>query len=448
MLGFSGTREWVYPQSIKGRFTTLRRWSFLALHLILFVTPWIGVGGHPLLLIDIPTRQVFLFGAIFTASDSFFFLLLLLFLAFALFFFTSLWGRLWCGYACPQTVFLESWIRPLEIWIEGDRTQRKRRDKQVLSFDRVWRKVVKWAAFLAVALLLAAAIVSLFVPARELWTGGAGNFAYSFVAFFTFLWYLDFTWFREQFCNFLCPYARFQSALTDEETLLIGYDPARGEPRGGRQAAADGRCIACNKCVVVCPQGIDIRDGFQMECIQCARCIDACVSVMDKLGHRTLVEYTSMAEQEGRTVRRLRPRTVVYAGLLLALAAFGFTLMAQRLPFEATVNRVPGSLYTVDPDGFIRNTYLVQITNNKPGDAPVEFQVTVEGIPGAQILAQDVVLASTETRTLPLIVRVPQDQRIGRTTILEVSVVSPDGEMRIPTTFKTGAAVDPGTDWD
>jgi cytochrome c oxidase accessory protein FixG len=403
-------------------------------------------GGHPFLLIDIPARQVFLVGAIFTASDSFFFLLLLLFLAFALFFFTSLWGRLWCGYACPQTVFLESWIRPLEIWIEGDRTQRKRRDKQEWSWDWIWRKTAKWAAFLAVSTLLATAIVSLFVPARDLWTGRAGGLAYSFVGVFTFLWYLDFTWFREQFCNFLCPYARFQSALTDDETLLIGYDPARGDPRGGKQAAAEGRCIACNKCVVVCPQGIDIRDGFQLECIQCARCVDACVSVMDKLGHRTLVEYTSQAEQEGRTVRRLRPRTLVYGGLLVALAAFGFTLMAHRLPFEATVNRVPGSLFTLDPDGFIRNTYLVQITNNKAGDDPVDFQVSVEGIPGAEVLAQDVQLASTETRTLPLIVRIPQDQALGRTTYIQVRVVSPDGEISVPTTFKTGATFDAGTD--
>jgi cytochrome c oxidase accessory protein FixG len=290
------------------------------------------------------------------------------------------------------------------------------------------------------------AMVSFFVPAGALWTGQGGRLAYSFVGVFTFLWYLDFTWFREQFCNFLCPYARFQSALTDNETLLIGYDPARGEPRGGKTAAAEGRCIACNKCVVVCPQGIDIRNGFQLECIQCARCIDACVSVMDKLGHRTLVEYTSLAEQEGRRVRRLRPRTVVYGGLLLALAAFGFTLASQRLPFEATVNRVPGSLFTLDPDGFVRNTYLVQITNNKPGDMPVDFQVSVEGIPGAQILAQNVSLGSSETRTLPLIVRVSQNQAMGRTTPIEVRVVSPDGEIGIQTTFKTGAAVDSGTE--
>ncbi len=447
MLGFSGTREWVYPQSVKGRFTTLRRWTFLGLHLILFITPWIKVRGRPALLIDIPARQVSFFGSIFTASDTFFLLLILLFAAFALFFFTSLWGRLWCGYACPQTVFLETWIRPLEVWIEGDRSRRKRRDEQGFSRDKAWRKVAKWSAFLAVSLLLAAAMVSFFVPARELWTGQAGQVAYSFVAALTFLWYLDFTWFREQFCNFLCPYARFQSALTDDETLLIGYDPARGEPRGrGKKTAAAGRCIECNKCVVVCPQGIDIRDGFQLECIQCARCIDACTSVMEKLGHRTLVEYTSLAEQEGRTVRRLRPRTVVYGGLLAALLVFGFTLASRRVPFEATVNRVPGTLFTLDPDGYIRNTFLLQITNNAPGDERVQFRVFVEGIPGAEVSVPEVALASTEARTLPLVVRVPQDQELGRTTNIEVRVVSPGGEISIPTTFKTGATVDPGTD--
>jgi len=444
MLGFSGTREWVYPQSISGRFTTLRRWTFLALHLILFGSPWVMVKGHPLLLVDIPARRVFLFGGIFTASDTFFLLLILLFLTFSLFFFTALWGRLWCGYTCPQTVFLESWIRPLEIWIEGDRTQRKRRDRLGWSFDRVWRKVAKWAAFLAVSLLLGMAMVSLFVPARDLWTLTAGSLAYSFVGAFTFLWYWDFTWFREQFCNFLCPYARFQSALTDDETLLVGYDPRRGEPRGGKEAAADGRCIACNKCVVVCPQGIDIRDGFQLECIQCARCIDACVSVMDRLGHRTLVEYTSLAEGEGRTVQRLRARTVIYGALLASLVIFGGLLMAQRVPFEATVNRVPGSLFTLDPDGFVRNTYLLKITNNSPGDAAVDYTVSVEGLPGAEVLFQDVTLGSNQTITLPLIVRLPQDEGLQRTMPMEVRVFSPDGELRVPTTFKSGAAIGVG----
>ncbi|MFC1661579.1 cytochrome c oxidase accessory protein CcoG [Gemmatimonadota bacterium] len=396
------------------------------------------------MLIDIPARRVFLFGGTFTASDTFFLLLLTLFLAFALFFFTSLWGRIWCGYACPQTVFLETWIRPLEIWIEGDRVQRKRRDGQAWGVDRIWRKAAKWIAFLAVSFLLSMAIVSLFTGTQSLWTGQAGSLAYTFVAAFTALWYLDFTWFREQFCNYLCPYARFQSALTDDESLLIAYDPARGEPRGGKEAATDGRCIACNKCVVVCPQGIDIRDGFQLECIQCARCIDACVSVMDKLGHRTLVEYSTQAEAEGRTVRRLRPRTLVYGGLLAALLVFGFTLMARRVPFEATVNRAPGSLFTVDPDGFVRNTYLVQLTNNNADDAVVDYQVLVEGLSDAEVLTQVVSLGSTESRTVPLIVRVPVSSGLGRTTPIDVRVVSPDGELLIPTTFKTGAALGSG----
>jgi cytochrome c oxidase accessory protein FixG len=389
--------------------------------------------------------MVFLFGGIFTASDAFFLLLLMLFLAFSLFFFTALWGRLWCGYACPQTVFLETWIRPLEIWIEGDRTQRKRRDGQGWTLDRAWRKAAKWTAFLMVSFLLAMAIVSLFVPARELWTLRGGALAYAFVGIFTFLWYWDFTWFREQFCNFLCPYARFQSALTDDETLLIGYDPSRGEPRGGKSAAADGRCIACNKCVVVCPQGIDIRDGFQLECIQCARCIDACTSVMDKLGHRTLVEYTSMAESEGRTVRRLRPRTLIYGGLLTSLVLFAGVLVAQRVPFEATVNRVPGSLFTLDADGFVRNTYLVQITNNQAGEEPVEFFVDVEGLENPQVLFESVSLASNESRTLPLIVRMPQAASLQRTMPMEVTVRSSEGELRLPTTFKSGAAMGAGS---
>ncbi len=406
---------------------------------MVFATParWVTI-----LSMRTPRASLVAMDSTFTASDTFFLLLLLLFLAFALFFFTALWGRLWCGYACPQTVFLETWIRPLEMWIEGDRTTRKRRDQQGWGLDRAWRKAAKWAAFGAVSFLLGMALVSLFVPARELWTGNAGPVAYALVGVLTFLWYWDFTWFREQFCNFLCPYARFQSALTDDETLLIAYDPVRGEPRGGKGAGEQGRCIACNKCVVVCPQGIDIRDGFQLECIQCARCIDACQSVMEKLGHPTLVDYSSMAEAEGRTVRRLRPRTLIYGGLLAALVVLGFTLARARVPFEATVNRVPGSLYTVDADGFVRNTYLLQITNNRVDEAPILYQVSVEGIPGAEILAQPIRLGATESRTLPLVVRMPTDPAMERTIRMEVVIRSPDGELRVPSTFKSGEALD------
>lgn len=442
MLGFSNTREWVYPQSISGGFTTLRRWTFLALHVVLFVAPWITIRGHPLVLIDIPARRLFLFGSIYTAADTIFLLLLLLFMAFALFFFTAVFGRLWCGYACPQTVFLESWIRPLELWIEGDRITRRRRDRKGFTFDLAWRKAAKWSAFLLVSFLLAMAMVSLFTGARELWTLQAGPVAYAFVGVLTAAWYLDFTWFREQFCNYLCPYARFQSALTDSETLLVSYDEDRGEPRGGGKVAAEeGRCIACQKCVVVCPQGIDIREGFQMECIQCARCIDACTSVMEPLGHETLVRYSSIAVDEGRKLRTWRPRTLVYGGLLTALTAASVILLLGRVPFEANVNRAAGSLFQVDADGFVRNTYLLRITNKDANVGPMEYTVRLEGLDEAELLTDTVVLESTGTRTLPLIIRVPVAAVTQRTIPIQVHVESASGNVVLPTTFKTGANV-------
>lgn len=444
--GMTGTREWVYPQSIQGSFMRLRRWTFLGLHLLLFVVPWITVKGHPLLLIDLPHRRVHLVGAIFTPADTIFLLLLLLFMAFSLFFFTAIFGRVWCGYACPQTVFLESWIRPLEQWIEGDRTQRKRRDGAGLSWDKAWRKGAKWAVFVAVSLLLGMAMTSLFAGARPLWTGRASAMSYTFVVIFAAFWFVDFTWFREQFCIYLCPYARFQSALTDDETLLVSYDAARGEPRGPKRGP-EGGCISCQKCVVVCPQGIDIRNGFQLECIQCARCIDACESVMSRFEQPTLVRYSSIAaDEEGKRARPFRPRTVIYGGLLGALAAAAVVLMLGRVPFEATVNRAPGSLYQIDADGYVRNTYLLKITNNDSGAGTVVYHVALDGIEGAELTTSDLTVAPEASETVPLIVRVPAALADRRTMPLTLRVTSPSAELLVPTTFKTGVHTGAGDD--
>jgi cytochrome c oxidase accessory protein FixG len=440
MTVFSGTRQWVYPLAVDGRFQRLRRWTFLALHVVLFVIPWVTVAGHPALLFDLEDRRLYAFGAIFTAADTILLLLMLLFLAFSLFFFTSLYGRIWCGYACPQTVFLDAWIRPLERWIEGDRALRRRRDQSGWSPDLVWRKAAKWTVFALVSLVTAMAFMSFFAGARELWTGRAGPVEYALVGIFTVGWFLDFAWFREQFCNFLCPYARFQSALVDDETVQISYDARRGEPRGAG-ARAEGRCIACNRCVAVCPAGIDIRDGFQLECIACARCVDACEDVMGDLGHESLVRYSTLAADQGRPTRRLRPRTVVYAGLLTGLAAVWTGLVLTHSPFEAGVSRAPGSLFTVDTDGAVRNTYLLRITNNDADPEPISFTVEVEGLAGAEVLAQDVRLGSTESRTLPLVVRVRDGGGLPRTVPIKVRVTSPRSEMVLDATFKSGGAV-------
>jgi cytochrome c oxidase accessory protein FixG len=441
MVGFKGTRQWIYVQSVEGKFTTIRRWTFAALHVILFLTPWVPVGGRPAFLFDLESRQLFVLGQIYTAADTIFLLIVLLFLAFTLFFFTSLFGRMWCGYACPQTVFLEAWIRPLEKLIEGDRSTRLHRERVGLSFDMAWRKAAKWGVFLVVSLVVSMAIMSYFAGATQLWTLRGGRVEYVIVAIFTVVWFLDFAWFREQFCNYLCPYARFQGALTDDDTVQITYLPERGEPRGDKAAATDGRCIDCNKCVVVCPAGIDIRDGYQLECIACARCIDACVSVMEKLDHETLVTYRSEAAMEGKKTRLLRPRTFAYAAMLVGLVVVGSAMVIGRIPFQASVNRAPGSLFNVDADGYVRNTYLLKVTNNSISSEPVVYQVRVEGLDNAVVVIQDPVLASSESRTVPLVIRVPASQRLPRTIPIRVFVVSPGGELVLDATFKTGAEV-------
>ncbi|HEY0305280.1 MAG TPA: cytochrome c oxidase accessory protein CcoG [Longimicrobiales bacterium] len=439
MLGFSGSREWVYVQWIRGKYQRRRHFTFAVLHLILFLTPWLIISGHPVLRFDLEARRLFAFGAVFTAADTILLLLLLLFLAFSLFFFTSLYGRLWCGFGCPQTVMLDTWVRPIERWIEGERTTRQRRDAGPWTLDKAWRKALKWSVYLLAAIVVAMSFMSFFAGARELWTGRGGTVEYALVGIIAAGWFADFVWFREQFCNYLCPYARFQSALVDPHTLLIAYDPKRGEPRGGKTAKTEGRCLACEKCAAVCPQGIDIRNGFQLECIACARCVDACTGVMQKVGHESLISYTTNAEQHGRQPRRIQPRTVAYAAMLTGIAAVAVLMLATRTPFEVSVARIPGSLYSVDPDGYVRNTYMLRIANNDAIADAARFNVAVEGLESAEVVVPEIALASMESRMIPLVVRVPVTSAIDRTYPMRVRVTTAIGERVVETTFKSGA---------
>jgi cytochrome c oxidase accessory protein FixG len=437
MLGFKIKRNWIYEQKVTGPWQRLRKATFALLHVFLFVTPWITIKGNPAVLIDLPNRRLYAFGAIFSAADTIFLLLLLLFLAFSLFFFTSLFGRLWCGFACPQTVFLDTWIRPFEEWVEGDWVRRRKRDEGGWSLDRAWRKAVKWTGYLAISVVIAMAFASFFAGARALWSGQGSALEYAIVGIFSAVWFLDLAWFREQFCNYLCPYARFQSALTDADSLLVQYNIPRGEPRGGADAKTAGRCIECNKCVFVCPQGIDIRDGFQLECIACARCIDACDIVMQKLGHESLIEWSSLSETSGKKKHRVRPRTAVYAGLLTGIVATAAVLLAARAPFDAAVQRAPGSLFVMDADGYVRNTYLLRVTNKEPSAAPVPFHIRVEGVPAEDVIVQDIQLESTQSQTIPMIIRMKASPDLPRTIPIEVHVSSPAHEVELDATFKT-----------
>jgi cytochrome c oxidase accessory protein FixG len=463
MFGFVGTRRWVYDREIDGTFQRLRRWTFLGLHGILFGLPWLRVDGNPALLFDLPQRKLFAFGAVFTPKDTLLLALLAMFLAFALFFFTALFGRLWCGYACPQTVLLDSWVRPLERWIEGGHMMRRRRDEGGWVWDKIWRKAAKWSVFALAAFVVSMSFMGFFVPATALWSGAADSTAYALVAIFTAVWFLDFAWFREQFCNFLCPYARFQSVMVDDRTLTIAYDAVRGEPRGGKGAGPEGRCIDCKKCVTVCPQGIDIRDGFQLECIGCARCIDACESVMSNFEQPTLVRYGSLVQlayERGvearaageaprlappstrrRRLGRPRARVVAYSLLLAVLLGAMGSIVTTRVPFDAGIARAPGSLFTVDDDGYVRNTFLVRVANKAAGegDATTAFRFTVEGLPaGAHVVAQEVTLQATESRVVPLVVRMPVGAARARTLPMKLHVASPSGERVLEMTFKSG----------
>ncbi len=432
---FSHSRQWLYPMSIKGRFSSWHKRTAAILFFILGVVPWLRYKGDPLFLANLATRRMTFFGNVFTASDGFLILVTALSAAFGLFLFTALFGRVWCGYACPQSVFMINIVFPIERWIEGSRAKHMRRDEQGFSVATTARKAVKFGLFALIAFVISMSFMGFFVRTDVLWTGAASTTAYSAVAFFTFLWFWDFAWFREQVCNYVCPYARFQGALTDDESLVIAYDVPRGEPRG-RDARARGGCIDCNKCVVVCPAGIDIRDGYQLECIACGKCVDACTSVMDKLGYETLVRYTTEAQDEGREARWVRPRTLVYTAILAIVTALGVNYLMDRSDIELVVDRTPGPVFIVDDDGFVRNNYMLRIIDRTGEEGTRTYEVTATGLPeGSQVLAQPVTLKSSEQGVAPLIIRVPRseaDSTLPFTVHIEGAGISNDKN----TTFK------------
>jgi cytochrome c oxidase accessory protein FixG len=435
MFGFSGSRKWVYPLDIAGRFSGYHRWSSAFLFLFLAVVPWLRHDGRPLFLADVPSRRLYFLGSIFTASDGVLIMLLALTAAFTLFLFTAVFGRLWCGYACPQSVLQINFVLPVEQWLEGPRSRRMQRDKEGWTFDNGWRRVAKWSIYLLVGWLLSMSFMGFFVPAETVWTFQASGTSYAIVAFFTFVWFWDFAWYREQVCNYICPYARFQGALTDDESLVISYDEPRGEPRG-KAARERGGCIDCNKCVAVCPQGIDIRDGFQLECIACGRCVDACESVMPKIGFPTLVRYSTYKEDKGGQRRWLRPRTVIYSALITGLSLAIVIGIGTHAALEVQVDRAPGSLFIEDDDGYVRNTYLIHMTDRTTREGTRTYAVAVEGLPPeSQVRTQPVQLGANAHASVPVIVRVPRASA-GHTLPITVTVHGEDIHIANETTFK------------
>lgn len=384
-------RNWVYVQTINGRFQKYRKWIGVFLIVLLAVLPWIRLRGMPVILFDIPHRKFVLFGTVFWPQD----IWLLFFLGVAagvtLFLATAWAGRVWCGYACPQSVFTEQIFLRIETLVEGSRLQRMKRDKGPHNVSYWNRKLIKHILFLIVSSLVGHTFVAYFMGGRELveailHPADEYRTALIFTTAFTLIFYLDFAFVREQFCNYMCPYARFQSALLDEESLVVGYDEVRGEPRGKKDGTGNGDCINCQKCVIVCPQGIDIRDGLQLECIHCARCADACDEVMQKVSKpQGLIRYDSLNGFKGNKARFWRPRTVIYVAIL-AITYGGFAVgLSNRPLIDATLLRQQGAPYVESGPGQVLNRFAVQVINKGTSEQNLYFGLL--GLADAKLIA-------------------------------------------------------------
>lgn len=407
-----GSRNFLHPAHVNGRFTKLRQRIFVLLIALLVALPFIQIGDYPAVWLDVPRRQFHLFGFSLGPSDSYLLFFLLTAVGFVLVVVSALWGRIWCGYACPQTVFLEGVFRRIERWIDGTRDAQIRLEKAPLSGEKIFKRVLKYTLFAAVSLLIAHLLLCYFVSFKTLWQlmrqGPASEPAiFIWAMALSVLIFFNFVWFREQLCIIICPYGRLQSVLCDHDTLVVAYDQPRGEPRGKVSDPQRGACIDCQRCVQVCPTGIDIRHGTQLECVGCANCIDACDEIMVKIGQPTgLVRYASEREIKSPSQikrRWLTPRLSIYAALaLLGVAAFGLTWMSHPV-ITASLIRQAGAPFTLEA-GRIRNGYLLHIQNQD--SAPHHYTLQVQAAPQMQVvMAQTQLdLAPYEKRALPLFV--------------------------------------------
>ena len=363
----------IYPRQVTGRFARLREIAVWVLLGLFYLLPWITIGGKQAMLFDLPARKFYLFGLTFWPQDFVYLALLLITAGLSLFFFTALAGRLWCGFACPQTVWTEVFIW-IERWIEGDRPKRMKLDAAPWTTGKILRKTAKQAVWIVFAAWTGFTFVGFFTPVRELGQNvlalSLGPWETFWTVFYAFATYGNAGFLREQVCKYMCPYARFQSAMFDQDTLIISYDTERGEPRGGRRKSVDraaaglGDCINCTLCVQVCPTGIDIRDGLQYECIACAACVDVCDQVMDKMEYpRGLIRYTTENALKHGDTRIFRPRVVVYGLLLLAIFTGTVWSMTTRVPLRADLIRDRNALYRELPGGVVENVYTLKITN-------------------------------------------------------------------------------------
>ncbi len=408
----------IYPREVSGRFTRLRVLAILTLLGIYYLTPLLQWGGRQAILFDLPARKFYLFGLTLWPQDFIYLAALLILAGLSLFFFTALLGRIWCGYACPQTVWTEAYLW-MERKIEGKRSARMKLDKAPTSAAKIRTKILKHTVWIVFSLWTGFTFVCYFTPidelASKLISANLGPWETFWILFYSFATYGNAGFMREQVCKYMCPYARFQSAMFDSDTLIVAYHPERGEPRGSRRRGTDfeaqglGACIDCNVCVQVCPTGIDIRDGLQYECIACSACIDACDEIMDKMSYpRGLINYTTENAAQGKGRHILRPRVMVYATILLVLCGILLTNLVQRIPLELDVMRDRNTLYRETRDGLIENVYTLKLLNMD--SKPHRYILRAEGIDGLKLVTDQAEIFVEAGTVYQMVVRLQADE--------------------------------------
>jgi cytochrome c oxidase accessory protein FixG len=419
-----GSRRWLKPKLSKGKLLFRRRIMAYVLIAIFTLVPFIKVGGKPLFLLVIAARRFTIFGFTFLPTDTVLLAIFMVGVLLSIVLFTALFGRVWCGWTCPQTVYMEFVFRPVERFFDGTSGRGGHRNS-----IPAWRKAAKYIVYFLLCVYLANTFLAWFIGVDRLgqWVTQSPlkhPVPFAVMAFVTFAMMVDFCYFREQTCLIACPYGRFQSVLLDKDSMVVAYDKTRGEPRGKKRKAATSRlpvvgdCVDCKKCVTTCPTGIDIRDGLQMECINCTQCIDACNSVMTAIGRRpNLIRYSSQSRDEGASTSLLRARTIIYPLLLLGVAAAFLSVFMLTKPFDATLVREPGNPHTLTEDGNVRNILKLKLTNRS--DATMKFSV-VAGLPAAaqiEIRESDFVVEPRATRTFHLSLIAPREAfTLGRAT--------------------------------
>lgn len=439
-----GKRKWVYPKKPEGRFFRARTILSYFLLAFLFGMPFIKIDGHPFMLFNILERKFIVFGLVFTPQDFYLFGLLMITVIVVLFLVTVVFGRIFCGWICPQTIFLEMVFRKIEYFIEGDYTQQMALNKSSWNSKKIIKKSLKYFIFFIISFVIANTFLAYIIGFDELWkivNDPVSQHLSGFIAIliFTGIFYFVFAWFREQACILVCPYGRLQSVLLDKNSIVIAYDFIRGEPRGKVKAKEEnklGDCIDCKKCVYVCPTGIDIRNGTQLECVNCTACIDACDSIMDSVNRpRGLIRFASMEGIINKVKFKWTPRIIGYSSVLIILILTMSFLFANRNDIDINILRTPGMLYQNQGDEKVSNMYNLKIANKTFEEIPVALKLT-SGDGEIKLIGNDIILKPLEIHEGSFLIIISKNKIKLTNTPVTIEVISGDKVIEtISTTF-------------